>query len=471
MTRCNLLIRKLILVIIIANLMSSVGIVHAQDNQPTGPVYIVQSGDNLTSIATQFGITSDELIAANGITDPNLLAVGDELVIPGLEGISGFLMTRKVDFGSTLESLSVENDVSKSLLIKLNHITSPIELFTGVSLIIPEKSSDSERANKVILPKEQSLLEFSILSNQNPYSVATKNQMKSPSETTTGQVIFLAGNDLHNHQGLQALPLGDISISPLPMIQGKTITIQIAAPSDVQISGSLTGHALHFFPDMNGGFAALQGIHVMQDPGVYPLQITMTTPDGSEYSQEQMVIIEDGYYGKDPIIMVKDEYIDPITTQPEMDWLLSEVTPATLEKYWDGLFVSPSPYSYLDCLNSRYGNRRSYNGGPFVNFHSGVDFCGGDGVNIFAAAPGKVIFSGPLTVRGNATLIDHGWGVYTGYWHQTVSYVKEGDMVDSGQVIGLVGATGRVTGAHLHWEVWAGGVQVSPLDWLERVYP
>ena len=209
----------------------------------------------------------------------------------------------------------------------------------------------------------------------------------------------------------------------------------------------------------------------MQDPGVYPLQITMTTPDGGEYSQEQMVIIEDGYYGKDPIIMVKDEYIDPITTQPEMDWLLSEVTPATLEKYWDGLFVSPSPYSYLDCLNSRYGNRRSYNGGPFVNFHSGVDFCGGDGVNIFAAAPGKVIFSGPLTVRGNATLIDHGWGVYTGYWHQTVSYVKEGDMVDSGQVIGLVGATGRVTGAHLHWEVWAGGVQVSPLDWLERVYP
>ena len=259
MTRCNLLIRKLILVIIIANLMGSIGIVHAQDNQPTGPVYIVQSGDNLTSIATQFGITSDELIAANGITDPNLLAVGDELVIPGLEGISGFLMTRKVDFGSTLESLSVENDVSKSLLIKLNHITSPIELFTGVSLIIPEKSSDSERANKVILPKEQSLLEFSILSNQNPYLVATKNQMKSPSETTTGQVIFLAGNDLHNHQGLQALPLGDISISPLPMIQGKTITIQIAAPSDVQISGSLTGHALHFFPDTNGGFRRASG--------------------------------------------------------------------------------------------------------------------------------------------------------------------------------------------------------------------
>jgi murein DD-endopeptidase MepM/ murein hydrolase activator NlpD len=466
-----LLIRKFLLILTIGVLLSSPEIAHAQDNQPQGPVYIVQSGDNLTSIANQFGISSDELIAANGIADPNLLAVGDELVIPGLDGISGYLMTRTVSFGSTLESLAVENGVSQNFLIKLNHITSPVELYTGVSLIIPEKSVDPEAEIMYILPKEQSLLEFSILSNQNLYAIATKNQLKFPSESFTGQLLVLAATDQISIPGLQALPLGKITITPLPMLQGKTIKFQIAAPSDVQLSGSLTDHQLHFFPDDSGNFTALQGIHAMQEPGVYPLQITMTSPDGGKYSREQMVIIEDGYYGKDPIIMVKDEYIDPVTTQPEMDWLLSEIAPSTPEKYWNGLFVSPSPYSYLDCLNSRYGNRRSYNGGPFVNFHSGVDFCGGDGVNIFAAAAGKVVFSGPLTVRGNATLIDHGWGVYTGYWHQTVSYVKEGDVVEAGQVIGLVGATGRVTGAHLHWEVWSGGVQVSPLDWLEKVYP
>ena len=68
-------------------------------------------------------------------------------------------------------------------------------------------------------------------------------------------------------------------------------------------------------------------------------------------------------------------------------------------------------------------------------------------------------------------MIDHGWGVYTGYLHQSEIMVKVGDHVEAGQVIGLVGGTGRVTGPHLHWEVWVGGVQVDPLEWLEKIFP
>ncbi len=74
-------------------------------------------------------------------------------------------------------------------------------------------------------------------------------------------------------------------------------------------------------------------------------------------------------------------------------------------------------------------------------------------------------------MRGIATIIDHGWGVYSGIWHQSKTVVKVGDMVDTGQLIGEIGGTGRVTGPHLHWEVWANGVQVEPLDWLENLYP
>jgi murein DD-endopeptidase MepM/ murein hydrolase activator NlpD len=465
------MVRKLITLLFIVILVNGTGIVHAQDNQPSGPVYIVQSGDNLTSIATQFGITQDELIAANAITDPNLLAVGDQLIIPGLEGITGVLMTRKVSFGSTLNSLAVENSVDRKLLTKLNHITSPIELYTGVSLIIPEKDQEPAVKNKYLLSQGQSILEFSILTNQNPWDVIFQNQIEKPALIPNGQVLYTSGGENLDGRGLQTLPLGNVEISPLPMVQGKTIIFKVAASEGTQLSGMLTDHPLHFFPDGNGTFIALQGIHAMQEPGVYPLQISMTTQDGSQYSQEQMVIIQDGNYGKDPVLMVKDEFIDPATTQPELDWLLTQVAPASPEKLWAGTFYSPSPYSFQDCLNSRYGNRRSYNGGPFNNFHSGVDFCGGEGVKIYSAADGIVVFSGPLTVRGNATIIDHGWGVYTGYWHQSQSLVKTGDKVVGGQVIGLVGATGRVTGAHLHWEVWVGGVQVSPLDWLTGSYP
>jgi murein DD-endopeptidase MepM/ murein hydrolase activator NlpD len=182
-----------------------------------------------------------------------------------------------------------------------------------------------------------------------------------------------------------------------------------------------------------------------------------------------MVIIQDGNYPKDPVLLVKDEFIDPAVTLPEQDWLTTMTAPATPDKLWSGYFGGPSPY--MDSFTSRYGNRRSYNGGPYNAFHSGVDFGGGEGTKIFAVAKGKVVFAGPLTVRGNATIIDHGWGIYSGYWHQSAINVKVGDIVEAGQVIGLVGGTGRVTGAHLHWEVWAGGVQVSPMDWLEKVYP
>ena len=69
------------------------------------------------------------------------------------------------------------------------------------------------------------------------------------------------------------------------------------------------------------------------------------------------------------------------------------------------------------------------------------------------------------------TIINHGWGIYSGYMHQSEILIKTGDTVETGQLIGLVGGTGRVTGPHLHWEIWAGGVQVDPMDWLERTFP
>ena len=68
-------------------------------------------------------------------------------------------------------------------------------------------------------------------------------------------------------------------------------------------------------------------------------------------------------------------------------------------------------------------------------------------------------------------MVDHGWGVYTAYDHLSQILVQVNDLVQPGQLIGLGGETGRTTGPHLHWEVWAGGVQVNPAEWLEKAYP
>ncbi|HRE28658.1 MAG TPA: M23 family metallopeptidase, partial [Anaerolineales bacterium] len=143
--------------------------------------------------------------------------------------------------------------------------------------------------------------------------------------------------------------------------------------------------------------------------------------------------------------------VDPEYVRPEYERVRSVVTASpTTERMWSGLFALPS----VGVIRSVFGALRSYNGGPYDSFHGGVDFSGAEDRPITAPAPGIVVMAEPMTVRGNATIIDHGWGVYSGYWHQSSFQVAVGQRVETGQIIGFQGATGRVTGPHLHWEIF-----------------
>jgi murein DD-endopeptidase MepM/ murein hydrolase activator NlpD len=261
-------------------------------------------------------------------------------------------------------------------------------------------------------------------------------------------------------------------VSPLPIVQGGTTVVRVQVPEGVTVSGTLVDHELHFFADTDGSQVALQGVHALLDPGPYPLRLEAALPDGSKQSFEQMVLVTSGNYPREDLY-VESNTIDPAVTKPEEDQLYALTADATPTKYWNGVFSNPS--AYPDCFTSRYGTRRTYYGvgsnTEIQGFHSGLDFCGGEGLPITAPAAGKVIFAGPWIVRGNATIIDHGWGIYSGFWHQSEIEVQVGQVVEQGQVIGLVGGTGRVTGAHQHWEVWVNGVQVNPMDWLQQAYP
>jgi len=102
-------------------------------------------------------------------------------------------------------------------------------------------------------------------------------------------------------------------------------------------------------------------------------------------------------------------------------------------------------------------------------WHSGVDYgiCSeANPYDIYAPAAGKVVFAGLLTVRGNATILDPGWGIYSGMWHQEESLVVAGQTVQAGELIGKIGDTGRVTGPHLHWGVMLNRAMVDPALFL-----
>jgi murein DD-endopeptidase MepM/ murein hydrolase activator NlpD len=141
----------------------------------------------------------------------------------------------------------------------------------------------------------------------------------------------------------------------------------------------------------------------------------------------------------------------------------------TPQKFWQGAFLRPNQ----GPITAGYGIRRYYNG-EFAKdyYHRGVDYAGAIGSPVVAAAAGRVALVGKVAqgfqLHGNTVGIDHGQGVTSIYLHLSRITVKEGQFVQAGQVIGAVGATGAVTGPHLHWGLYVNGLSVDPVPWRTK---
>src|SRR3990172_8744915 len=445
--------------------------VTAQDGGQDKPYYIVQEGDSLWEIAARFGVTLEDLQQANNISDPGQVVIGARLIIPGLNGVNGRLDTITVSYGESLRSLSRRYNLSEATLAQLNRIISPAELYAGATLIVPVPDEQSlSSVGRAGLTSGQSLLELAILRGEDSWELALDNNLQGTWAGLPGDVLRVAGDSQTDAPAGLPESITKIKVDPLLMIQGGTTVVKVSAPPGITLSGSLADRTLNFFPQ-EYGYVALQGIHAMTPPGLYPLTLEGELPGGQRFAFSQDVLIQDANFPYDPSLEVDPATVDPAATEPEKELWESLGVPVTPEKMWDGLFASPVPPEFVECWPSLFGNRRSYNGSTYDSLHSGLDFCGQIGTELYASAPGKVVYTGELTVRGGVVVIDHGWGVYTAYDHLSKILVQPGDMVQPGQVIGLGGETGRTTGPHLHWEVWVGGVQVNPQDWLTRAYP
>jgi murein DD-endopeptidase MepM/ murein hydrolase activator NlpD len=438
--------------------------------QNSGPQYIVQPGDTLYGIALQFGISVEALQAANPGVDAAALAVGQALVIPGYEGVTGRLGAHLLEPGESLDSLALRLGLKRETLIRLNRIVNPDRMYINESVVIVDQvdgggavTTGFARAARA----EEGLLAVAASANQNPWALAALNRLAHPGALLPGALIILPGGDAPT----KALPspLRDLQLHPLPAEQGRTVSIRVDTTQPLSLTGTLGDWPLHFNVDdaRPNSQVALLGIDRLADPNLYPLTIAVTDTAGAAVQFSQPLPVRDGHYLVDTPLSVDPAMLDPAVTGPELAQLQRIVAPFTPTRYWSGLFALPS----VGALRSVFGALRSYNGGPYDSYHTGVDFSGGDDRPITAPAPGVVVFAGSLVVRGNATIIDHGWGVYTGYWHQSVIQVKVGERVETGQIIGFNGSTGRVTGPHLHWEVWVGGFQTDPMQWTTTEFP
>ena len=455
------------IILAIALLLPAQNLVLAQTDT-SGAIYIVQQGDTLGDIAARLGVTVQELIEANQLTDPNSISAGQQLVIPGLKGVNGILTSKTVQLGETLETISYQYNMPVAMLTDLNRIVSASEIYAGTQLVIVESDQSNPLQPVFSLESHQTLLELAVLNDTNTWEILSNNKADSLWQIIPGQTLFAP---VSNNSKISTITprLQGVEISPLPLVQGKTTVITVKTTRPLQLTGQLADHKLTFSQAGENEYVALQGIHAMAQPGLVTFAISSTTENSEILEFSQQVLLSSGGYPNAPVLVVDPITIDPKITVPEDDLVRQIVAPYTEPKWWNESFA------YLTddpCINAWYGYRRSYNGSPFDYFHTGVDFgvCA-QNLNIYAPAPGKVVYTGNLTVRGNATIIDHGHGVYTGIWHQEEIYVNPNDIVETGQKIGMIGNTGRSTGPHLHWELWVNGVQVNPLDWIETNFP
>ncbi len=179
------------------------------------------------------------------------------------------------------------------------------------------------------------------------------------------------------------------------------------------------------------------------------------TVEAGDYASQQIVIDD-----------AKASAMTPEAVQGEVQRVVDLWTQVSPDLLWLGPFARPIDVQY--ATTSPFGTRRTYSVSDIGNFHAGQDFGAGEGVLVTAPAAGIVVLAEPLVVRGNAVILDHGRGIFTGYWHLSEIAVEPGQVLAPGDTIGLVGNTGLSTGAHLHWELRINGVAVDPMQYLEE---
>jgi murein DD-endopeptidase MepM/ murein hydrolase activator NlpD len=231
--------------------------------------------------------------------------------------------------------------------------------------------------------------------------------------------------------------------------QGSLVVGKIAAGSHV----SLDGKRLSIGPD---GYFTFGFQYDQKDPAV----LTARYADGSSETRNIAPVVRQ--YEVQAINGLPEKYVSP---PPDVQQriqrehaLVAQARTKDTDAEW---FAEPFDWPAHGIISGLFGSQRILNGTPSAP-HFGVDVAAGEGGEIRAPTNAVVALAEQFYLEGGYTMLDHGHGVFTGYLHQSKQLVKRGDVVKRGQLIGLVGHTGRATGPHLHWAMNWFQVRLDP---------
>jgi murein DD-endopeptidase MepM/ murein hydrolase activator NlpD len=255
-----------------------------------------------------------------------------------------------------------------------------------------------------------------------------------------------------------------ITWSPETPVQGTLFRLRVdPAGDDARLSGSAAGEPLHF-SRTGGGWEALAAAPL--DRGAHVDVVVEIADAAATDTVRVRVPVAPGSYA-----------LEKLTVAPRFSATPDSALEARMARERErALAVSrashTTPRLWQDVrkprdarMTSAFGSGREFNG-KVQSRHTGTDFAGAVGAPIRAAARGVVALVDTFYLAGKVIYVDHGEGLVSAYFHLSRPDVAVGDTVAAGQVIGRVGATGRVTGPHLHWVVRYGAISVDPLSFL-----
>jgi murein DD-endopeptidase MepM/ murein hydrolase activator NlpD len=218
-----------------------------------------------------------------------------------------------------------------------------------------------------------------------------------------------------------------------------------------------------FSEDGGLNWAALVAIDLDTKPGRYGVELFGVDRDGKHLAGSSVLAVAAKKFPTRRL-MVEEKYVSPpadvlARIEAERERVNGIFAATTPERLWQGPFLLPVPGSVI----SGFGKRSVYNGRP-RSPHAGVDFRGAAGTPIRAPNAGIVVLAANLYYSGNTVILDHGLGLYSYLGHMSHFSVREGDRVQSGDIVGKIGATGVVTGPHLHWTVRLIASRIDPLS-------
>jgi murein DD-endopeptidase MepM/ murein hydrolase activator NlpD len=258
----------------------------------------------------------------------------------------------------------------------------------------------------------------------------------------------------------RAMQPGELVVFTMRVV-GQTSPVHGEPPA---LDVDLFGRRAEAFPLGDGAWRALVGIDLDQKPGPYVATVEARLPLGTTHITRPIVVKPKVFPTR--TLSVSPDFVNPPVSERqriERDsaFLRAIFAASASKRLWTQPFTRPVP----DPANSRFGTRSIFNG-ERRSPHAGADFASPLGRPVEAPAGGRVVAARELFFPGNVVIIDHGLGMFSMLAHLSRIDVKEGDDVKAGEIVGLVGATGRVTGPHLHWSLTVSGARVDPVSAL-----